>query len=316
MSKTKFQYTVTPEDEGLPVKTLLRRRFSFSSRLLTKLKYQHLVFLNGQETPGWIVPNPGDVLSVKLPEEKSDFPAENIPIHAVYEDDDLLILNKQSGITVHPTKGKPCHTLANGLMQYMEDTDQAFKIRFVNRLDMDTTGLLIVAKNSHAQDELVKQMRANATEKRYIAIVNGVIPEGRDQFTIDLPLGRPDPEDVRRGVLPESEGGCPSVTHVKVLRRFPSGFTMIELLLETGRTHQIRVHMSHIGYPLVGDHLYGGINPTLLPRQALHAYKLSFRHPVTGEPMTLETPLPEDMELVIKKISGVSHHMGADIPGV
>ena len=227
------------------------------------------------------------MLSVKLPEEKSDFPAENIPIHAVYEDDDLLILNKQSGITVHPTKGKPCHTLANGLMQYMEDTDQAFKIRFVNRLDMDTTGLLIVAKNSHAQDELVKQMRANATEKRYIAIVNGVIPEGRDQFTI-----------------------------VKVLRRFPSGFTMIELLLETGRTHQIRVHMSHIGYPLVGDHLYGGINPTLLPRQALHAYKLSFRHPVTGEPMTLEAPLPEDMELVIKKISGVSHRMGADIPGV
>ena len=294
----KFEYIVTKKDENTPVKNLLRQKFSFSSRLLSKLKYQHLVFLNGQETPGWITPKAGDILSVKLPEEVSDFPAEDIPIHAVYEDDDLLIINKQSGITVHPTKGKPCHTLANGLMKYMKDTDQKFKIRFVNRLDMDTTGLLIVAKNSHAQDELVKQMKANATEKRYIAIVNGVIPE--DQFTIDLPIGRPDPEDVRRGVM--QEGGYPSVTHVRVLQRYSSGFTMAELLLETGRTHQIRVHMSHIGYPLVGDHLYGGLNPTLLPSQALHAYKLSFQHPVTKQPLTLEAPLPEDMLLVLKRI--------------
>ena len=294
----KFEYIVTKKDENTPVKNLLRQKFSFSSRLLSKLKYQHLVFLNGQETPGWITPKAGDILSVKLPEEVSDFPAEDIPIHAVYEDDDLLIINKQSGITVHPTKGKPCHTLANGLMKYMKDTDQKFKIRFVNRLDMDTTGLLIVAKNSHAQDELVKQMKANATEKRYIAIVNGVIPE--DQFTIDLPIGRPDPEDVRRGVM--QEGGYPSVTHVRVLQRYSSGVTMAELLLETGRTHQIRVHMSHIGYPLVGDHLYGGLNPTLLPRQALHAYKLSFQHPVTKQPLTLEAPLPEDMLLVLKRI--------------
>lgn len=294
----KFEYIVTKKDENTPVKNLLRQKFSFSSRLLSKLKYQHLVFLNGQETPGWITPKAGDILSVKLPEEVSDFPAEDIPIHAVYEDDDLLIINKQSGITVHPTKGKPCHTLANGLMKYMKDTDQKFKIRFVNRLDMDTTGLLIVAKNSHAQDELVKQMKANATEKRYIAIVNGVIPE--DQFTIDLPIGRPDPEDVHRGVM--QEGGYPSVTHVRVLQRYSSGFTMAELLLETGRTHQIRVHMSHIGYPLVGDHLYGGLNPTLLPRQALHAYKLSFQHPVTKQPLTLEAPLPEDMLLVLKRI--------------
>ena len=341
----KFQYTITPEDEGMTVKVLLRSKFSFSSRLLTKLKYQHLVFLNGTETAGWITPKAGDVLSIKLPEEKSDFPAEDIPINPVYEDDDLLIINKQPGVIVHPTKGHPYHTIANGLMKYMEDTDQSFKIRFVNRLDMDTTGLLIVAKNSHAQNDVVKQMKAGLTEKRYIALAAGIIEE--DRFTIDLPIGRPDPEDVRRRVM--ETGGYPSVTHVKVLERFsgdgfgsglaayrgykdsmaeagisepvfkpgdlitvkgdlitvtelPAGFTLVELLLETGRTHQIRVHMSHIGHPLIGDHLYGGYNPVLLQRQALHAFRLKFRHPVTGEFLEIEAPLPEDMENLLKKI--------------
>ena len=239
----KFEYTVTKEDEGVPVKGLLRTKFSFSSRLLTKLKYQHLVFLNGEEVAGWITPQIGDILSIKLPEEKSDFPAEDIPIYPVFEDDDLLILNKQPGVIVHPTKGHPLHTIANGLMKYMQDTGQTFKIRFVNRLDMDTTGLLIVAKNSHSQDDLTKQMKANTIEKRYIAIVNGIVKE--DAFTIDLPIGRPDPENVARGVM--LEGGYPSVTHVKVLESFPKGkgYTMVELLLETGRTHQIRVHVPH-----------------------------------------------------------------------
>lgn len=326
----KFRYIITEEDAQTPIKSLLRSKFSFSGRLLTKLKYQNLVFLNGEPVAGWITPKPGDVLSIKLPEEKSDFPPEDIPIYPVYEDDDILVINKQPGVIVHPTKGHPYHTIANGLMQYMIDTDQCFKIRFVNRLDMDTTGLLIVAKNSHAQDDLVKQMKANSTEKRYLAVVAGILEE--DQFTIDLPLGRPDPEDVRRKVM--EDGGYPSVTQVKVLARYngegfgsglaayagykdsimedaeikevsfkpgdlitvngdlitvaelPPGFTLVELKLETGRTHQIRVHMSHIGHPLIGDHLYGGYNPALLDRQALHAYKLCFRHPVSGEPLT------------------------------
>ncbi|SCJ82912.1 Ribosomal large subunit pseudouridine synthase D [uncultured Eubacterium sp.] len=296
----KFEYIVTKEDEGVPVKGLLRTKFKFSSRLLTKLKYQHLVFLNGEEVAGWITPEIGDVLSIKLPEEKSDFPVEDIPIYPVFEDDDLLVLNKQPGVIVHPTKGHPSHTIANGLMKYMEDTAQMFKIRFVNRLDMDTTGLLIVAKNSHSQDNLTKQMKANAVEKRYIAVANGIID--KDAFTIDLPIGRPDPENVARGVM--QEGGFPSITHVKVLERFPKGkgYTMVELLLETGRTHQIRVHMSHIGHPLVGDYLYGGENPWLIERQALHAFKLSFNHPLTGERLEIEAPLPADIQEVIKKI--------------
>lgn len=296
---TKFKYIVTKEDDGLPIKKLIRTKFTFSSRLMTKLKMQNLIFLNGEPTAGWITPNPGDIITVKLPEEKSNFPAENIPIYPVYEDDDLLILNKQPGVTVHPTKGHPVHTLANGLMKYMEDTNQAFKIRFINRLDMDTSGLLAVAKNSHAQDDFTKQMQANQTKKCYLAIVNGIVEE--DDFTINLPIGRPDPEEVRRGVM---EGGYPSITHVHTIERYTkdNGYTLVELLLETGRTHQIRVHMSHIGHPLVGDELYGGNNPELLNRQALHAYKLSFHHPVSGEPITVKAPLPQDIKDVIEKI--------------
>ncbi|MGF6375597.1 23S rRNA pseudouridine1911/1915/1917 synthase [Clostridiales Family XIII bacterium PM5-7] len=298
---TKFQYIVTKEDEGVPIKGLLRRKFSFSSRLMTKLKFQHLVFLNGDPVAGWITPKPGDVLSVALPEEKSDFPMEDIPIYPAYEDDDLLILNKQPGVTVHPTKGHPVHTIANGLMKYMKDTNQSFKIRFVNRLDMDTTGLLIVAKNSHAQDELTKQMKANTIEKRYMAMVNGLVAE--DMFTIDLPIGRPDTDHVARAVM--MEGGSPSITHVKVLERYPKGkgFSLVQLKLETGRTHQIRVHLAHLGHPLVGDYLYGGDNPLLFQRQALHAYQLSFFHPVSGEPITVTAEPPEDMKKLIETVS-------------
>lgn len=297
----KFEYIITKEDKGVPVKGLLRHKFSFSSRLLSKIKFQNLVFLNGEPTAGWVIPSHGDVLSVTLPEEKSDFPPEDIPIRPVFEDDHILIINKQPGVIVHPTKGHPVHTIANGLMKYMADTNQSFKIRFVNRLDMDTTGLLIVAKNSHAQNNLTKQMKADTIEKRYFAITNGIIPE--NEFTVRLSIGRPDAERVERAVM--SQGGFPSVTHVKVLNRYTSGvsgYTAVELRLETGRTHQIRVHMAHLGYPIVGDYLYGGKNPLLIDRQALHAYKLSFHHPFSGEKMSIEAPLPDDIKSVIKKI--------------
>lgn len=294
----KFRYVVTEEDKGIPVKGLIRQRFTFSSRMRTKLKYQNLVRLNGEEVAGWITPNVGDVITISLPEEKSDFPPEDIPIYVVYEDDDIIILNKQPGVTVHPTKGHPDHTLANGLMKYMNDTNQAFKIRFVNRLDMDTSGLLIVAKNAHAQEEITKQMKANTTEKRYKAIVHGNVEE--DAFTIDLPIGRPDPESIARCVLPVEEGGYDSVTHVKVLERYGS-YTMVELLLETGRTHQIRVHMSHMGHPLVGDQLYGG-DETLFHRQALHSYHLKINHPITRERLALNADLPDDIKELIEKV--------------
>ena len=159
-------------------------------------------------------------------------------------------------------------------------------------LDRDTSGILVIAKNSFAQNEITKQMKSNQVEKRYIAIVEGVIPE--DNGTVDAPIGRPDPDDVRRGVM---AGGHPSVTHYKVISRYPeSGFTLIELVLETGRTHQIRVHMAHIGYPLLSDHLYGTERPEIIGRQALHSASLDFIHPVSAKHVHVEAPLPEDMK--------------------
>lgn len=329
---SEFKYIVTAEDvrKNLSIKQLVRSNFTFSSRLMTKLKQNHLVSLNGGEVQWWIAPSEGDVISILLPEEKSDFPPEDIPISVIYEDSDLLVINKQPGVVVHPTKGKPCHTIANGLMKKMLDEGESYKIRFVNRLDMNTSGLLIVAKNSHAQDSLTKQMNAEARglHKKYKAIVVGEMPE--DSGTIDLPLGRPDENEVERWVLPVEKGGYPSVTHYKVLEHF-GGYSLVELELETGRTHQIRVHLSYIGYPILGDHLYchgdpfeyrrihgdprddedynpecgqGGkeIVSDLIDRQALHAFSLTLRHPVSGKELHLEAPLPADMQTVIERL--------------
>jgi 23S rRNA pseudouridine1911/1915/1917 synthase len=172
-----------------------------------------------------------------------------------------------------------------------------YKIRFVNRLDMDTSGLLAIAKNSHCQDDMSRQMSENGVTKKYVAVVKGVIAE--EEGTIDLPIDREHEDHVKRAVLKD---GYPSVTHYKVLERFEKGYTLVELVLETGRTHQIRVHMSHIGHPIVGDVLYGVASVWLIERQALHARYLSFRHPLNGSLMELEAPLPDDMLTLLEKI--------------
>ena len=295
---TDFIHKVTPEDEGLELREIMREHFDFSARLRNKIKRNKLVMLNGVQTPGWIKPSVGDVISITLPEERSNFEPQPIPLYPVFEDDDLMVINKQPGLIVHPTKGHPTGTVANALMHYMEQTGRHFKIRFVNRLDMDTSGLLVIAKNQYCQNDYTLQMKKNLVEKRYIAIVKGLVEA--EEGTIDLPIGRPDPDNVRRGVM---DGGSPSVTHYKVLQRFPKQpYSLVELLLETGRTHQIRVHMSHIGHPVLGDWLYGGGNVNLIERQALHAARLSFTHPITGEKMMLEAPLPDDMKKAIQRL--------------
>ena len=292
---TDFIHKVTTEDEGLEVREIMRNYFDFSSRLRNRIKREKLVTLNGIQTPGWIRTKAGDVVKVVLPDEKSNFEPEDIPVYPVFEDNDILIINKQPGLIVHPTKGYPSGTVANALMHYMQQTDQSFNIRFVNRLDMDTSGLLVIAKNAYCQNDYTNQMKANTVEKRYISIVCGILES--DSGTIDLPIGRPDPDNVARGVM---EGGAPSVTHYKVIERFyDQNYTLVELLLETGRTHQIRVHMSHIGHPVLGDWLYGGVNEELISRQALHAARLTFTHPVTKKRMVLEAPLPKDMQKVL-----------------
>ena len=294
MNKAKYKYTVTTGDDGKRVAELLRSEFKFSHRFRTRMKFDKLVDLNGPPVPGHTVVHPGDIISIRLPEEKSDFPPEDIPISVLFEDDDLLIVNKQPGITVHPTKGHPYHTLANGIQKYMEDTDQSFKIRFANRIDMDTTGIVIVAKNSNAQNEISTQLRARNVIKEYTAVVHGVIPEDQGDFTIDLPIGRPVDDNIHRAVLPD---GKPAVTDVHVLERFRDT-TLVRLTLHTGRTHQIRVHMAHIGYPLVGDPLYG-TGDGMLDRQALHSTRIVIHHPVSGDILDITAPLPLDMAELI-----------------
>ena len=248
-------------------------------------------------TPGYIKPEVGDIIGVRLPEESNDFPAEDIPLDVIYEDDDLLIINKQPGIIVHPTKGHPEHTIANGLMKYMADTKQNFKIRFANRIDMDTSGIIVVAKNANAQNELASQMRRGTVKKKYIALVEGIVD--KDHFEIDLPIGRPDPISIQRTVM--YEGGKDALTEVDVLERYEA-HTLVEVTLHTGRTHQIRVHLSHIGHPIAGDALYGG-SDELIGRQALHAHYIEFDHPFTHDRVNFEADLLLDMRDAIDSLS-------------
>ena len=299
----RFAYTVTAADGEMTVKQILRRRMGFSSRLLHKLKEGGKVTRNGTEVRLFADVIEGDVVQVELPEERCSFLPQDIPIRPVYEDADLLVIDKQPGVVVHPTKGHPTGTIANGLMRYMEQSGSSFKIRFVNRLDRDTSGLLMIAKNSHCQDSMMKQMKKNAVEKTYLAVVHGVIRQ--EAGTIDLPTGRPDQDNVRRWVM---EDGAPSVTHYRVKERFPvpqaedGGFTLVELKLETGRTHQIRVHMAYTGHPLAGDSLYGREEPEIIGRQALHAASLAFFQPVSGERIACEAPMPEDLNGLLKRL--------------
>lgn len=292
----EFRFTVTKEDEGSGVKKILRRHFDFSSRLFIKLNHQNLVFLNDELLQGWMQPKAGDVIRAVMPEERSHFPEEDIPVKPAYEDQDLLIIDKPPGYTVHPTKGHADHTMANGIMKYMREQGEEYKIRFVNRLDMDTSGLLIVGKNSHAQDDLTRQMQRNSLGKYYQAIVEGIIKE--DQLAINLPIGLKSPDQPARTVTPE---GKPSLTRVWIEKRFPSGYTLIRIKLETGRTHQIRVHLSHIGHPLLGDPLYGHSSP-MISRQALHAFRIDFIHPAWKTAMRVTAPLPQDFLHAIEEI--------------
>ena len=290
----KYEHTVTTEETGLTINQILKRNYKFSSRFKTKMKYQSLVDLNGTPAPGYLRPEVGDVIGVRLPEETSDFEPEDIPIDIIYEDEDLILINKQPGIIVHPTKGHPEHTIANGVMKYMADTDQSFKVRFANRIDMDTSGIIIVAKNANSQNELSSQMRAGTVVKKYKALVEGII--GEDCFSIELPVGRPSPESIQRAVM--DEGGKSAHSEIRVLERFSSeeygDHTLVEVSIKTGRTHQIRVHLSHIGHPIAGDSLYGG-RTDLIDRQALHAYHIEFSHPMSGERVSFEVPLYDDI---------------------
>ena len=335
----EFKYTITAADieEGLDIRTIMRRQFSFSARLRSKIKRNRTVYMNGEQTPVWISPKEGDVLTVAIPDETSYFEPEDVPVLPLYEDEDLLVVNKPAGYTVHPTRGHKSGTMANGVAKYMLDTGQSFKIRFINRLDMETSGVLLLGKNQLSQGELMKQMKADTVTKLYRAIVHG-IPE-ESQGIIDEALAYHRDGSLKRVV---EDDGKPSETHYRVIESFPAipgageddalaqAFSLVELDLKTGRTHQIRVHMAHIGCAVVGDSLYGEIeNPelhelppaaedeeinyrdlpprvsvdaALIGRQALHSYFTAFDHPVTGKRIEVTAPLPEDMAQLLEKL--------------
>jgi 23S rRNA pseudouridine1911/1915/1917 synthase len=281
-------------ESGMKVRSVLRQSQSVSQRLVRKIIHDGKgggVWRNGVHCMFNEKVAAGDVIWLKYPDESSHILPENIPVEVLYEDDDLLAINKPAGIVVHPTKGHQSGTLANGIIAYMQAKGESYKPRFIGRLDMGTSGIILIGKNSHAQSSFVAQADKGLTEKRYIAVVHGV-PEPR-VGVIDEPILLREPEAPRRIV---NEEGYPSRTHYEVSEILEGGkYAVVECELETGRTHQIRVHMAHIGCPLVGDELYGKSEPELLTRQALHAVSLSFEHPRTGEKKIIVAPMAADM---------------------
>ena len=298
----EFKHTVTIEDEGKEVRDIMRMYFDFSSRLRNKVKREKLVFLNGEQTQGWFSVKVGDVVSVTLPDEKSNFPPEEIPLYPVYEDDDLLVVNKPRGMVVHPGAGNDRGTLVNALLYHcrgiLSSINGVERPGIVHRIDKDTSGLLVVAKTDLAHRGLSEQLAAHTTTRVYQAICYNNFLE--DEGTVDAPIGRDVSRRVRRQV--GGSGSREAVTHYKVLERFGK-HTYVALRLETGRTHQIRVHMAHIQHPLLGDEVYGrGRNPFGVKGQLLHAGKLGFVHPATGEYMEFEVPPDEVFSKVLEQL--------------
>ena len=227
--------------------------------------------------------------------------AQDIPIAIVYEDKDIIVVNKPKGMVVHPANGNPDGTLVNAIMAICKDSLSGIggEIRpgIVHRLDKDTSGLLIVAKNDIAHVNMSEQIKRHEVKKTYIALVRGVVKE--NEATIDMPIGRSNSDRKKMAV---TKNGKNAVTHIKVLKRYDK-YTLLEINIETGRTHQIRVHLAHIGYPVIGDYIYSnGKNEFGIVGQCLHARYLEFKHPITGKDMKLEAPLPEYFEKILQEL--------------
>ncbi|SIR22690.1 ribosomal large subunit pseudouridine synthase D [Bacillus cereus] len=253
-----------------------------------------VVTVNGKSVKVNYKVKENDEITVTIPEpEELDIQAEDMSLEIYYEDADVLVVNKPRGMVVHPAPGHTSGTLVNGLMHHCTDLsgiNGVMRPGIVHRIDKDTSGLLMVAKNDVAHESLVNQLVAKTVTRRYKAIVHGVIPH--DKGTIDAPIGRDKKE---RQSMTVDENGKNAVTHFQVLERFKD-FTLVECRLETGRTHQIRVHMKYIGYPLAGDPKYGPKKTLDMNGQALHAGILGFDHPRTGEYIQFEAPIPEVFE--------------------
>lgn len=290
-----IEYRITGPESGCRVGQYLRRR-GYSCQNLTQLKKMpESILINGVWSYMKDTLREGDRLTVHITETESspNIPPAELPLDIIYEDEDLIVINKPAGMPTHPSLNNYRNTMANALMWYYSSRGIPFTFRCTNRLDRDTSGLTVIAKHLVSSSILSGMGVRHEIEREYLAVVHGEPspPSG----TVRAPLGRAGTSLIERKV--DFENGETAVTHYRTLET-KNGYSLVSLLLETGRTHQIRVHMKYLGYPLAGDYLY---NPgsTAIPRQALHSHRLSFRHAVTGENMNFTCPLPEDMKKLL-----------------
>lgn len=267
-----------------------------------RLIEQGNILVNGKKQKVSYKVTTGDVITIEeVQAQPIELKAQDIPVEIIYEDNDIIVVNKPKGMVVHPANGNPDGTLVNAIMAICQDSLSGIggEIRpgIVHRLDKDTSGLLIVAKNDKAHVNMSEQIKNHEVKKTYIALVRGVVKE--NEATIDMPIGRSNSDRKKMAVI---KTGRNAVTHIKVLKRY-NKYTLLEINIETGRTHQIRVHLSHIGYPIIGDYTYSnGKNEFGVVGQCLHAKRLEFKHPVTEKDMKIEAPLPEYLENILKEL--------------
>ncbi|MFV4979148.1 RluA family pseudouridine synthase [Lactobacillus delbrueckii] len=286
------EYELTAEESGQRLDKYLAGEMTDLSRSRIKeLVQAGEVLVNGKKSKVSYKVQKGDLIQVTvLPLEPLKLEAENIPLDIVYEDEDIIVVNKLQGMVVHPAAGHPSHTLVNALLYHtrdLADSPEGFRPGIVHRIDKDTSGLLMVAKNAAARESLEKQLAAKSNKRQYLAIVHGNFVE--EEGTIDAPIGR-NPKDRKQMAVVEK--GKSAVTHFKVLEQY-QGYSLVECQLETGRTHQIRVHMAYIGHPLAGDPLYGPRKTLPGHGQFLHAKTLGFEQPSTGEWLEFSVQPPE-----------------------
>lgn len=301
----EFKAEYTPGEELLRIDRFLGSRLEQVSRsYLQKLVKEGAVLVNGKPVKSSYKVENGDWIRLEIPDAvEPEIEAEEMDLDILYEDSDIILINKPKGMVVHPAAGHYSGTLVNGLMAHCKDElsgiNGVMRPGIVHRIDMDTTGVLIVCKNDKAHNAIADQLKVHSITRKYYAIVHGVLKE--DTGTVNAPIGR-HPVDRKKMSINE-KNGKEAVTHYRVLRRFRR-FTFVECQLETGRTHQIRVHMASIGHPLLGDQVYGPAKVPFsgLQGQTLHAGVLGIIHPSTGEYMEFTAPLPDYFEAVLKKL--------------
>jgi len=294
-------YKVGKEGQDVKIRDYMKENLNLSGRFIRGSAMDRRLRVNGKEVKLNYKLQEDDVIEVTVnAEESQNIEGEDLNIKVIYEDDDLLIVDKPPFMVVHPTKSHPMGTLANGVIHHFRSNNDNSIVRLVSRLDRDTSGLIMIAKNQFSHMNLAKSMEKNLIKKSYLAIIHGNLEN--QEGTIDLPIGRPTDETIKRAVL---EDGQRSITHYKVKESYKEG-TLVELVLETGRTHQIRVHLSYVGCPIYGEQLYSDFNDEeLISRQALHAYGLTLPHPRSGEILNFESALPEDMTKLIHNLQSM-----------